>query len=171
MYYFDYYEVLMLKIRSGIGFDVHRVEKGNGLYIGGIRVSDQLKFVAHSDGDILIHALIDSILGALGENDIGELFPNTDPQYKNIESTILLKKTLDILENKNFEILNVDSIIIAEFPKLSPFKEKIKKNIVSLLRIPYEDFNIKAKTREKLGEVGRGDAIECYCISIIRSKV
>jgi len=161
----------MLKIRSGIGFDVHRVEKGNGLYIGGIRVSDQLRFVAHSDGDILIHALIDSILGALGENDIGELFPNTDPQYKNIESTILLKKTLDILENKNFEILNVDSIIIAEFPKLSPFKEKIKKNIASLLRIPYEDFNIKAKTREKLGEVGRGDAIECYCISMIRSKV
>ena len=160
----------MLKIRSGIGYDIHRVEQGSGLYIGGIEVSDQLRFIAHSDGDLLIHALIDSLLGAIGEKDIGELFPDTDDRYKNIKSTVLLQKTLEILENKKFEIINIDAVVIAESPKLSPFKEAIRNNIASLLGIPTEDFNLKAKTKEKTGAVGRGEAMECYCISMVRRK-
>ncbi len=160
----------MLKIRSGIGYDIHRIEKGTGLYIGGIKISDRLKFAAHSDGDLLIHALIDSLLGAIGEKDIGELFPDTDNRYKNIKSTVLLEKTVDILEKKNFEIINIDSVIIAESPKISPFKEKIKENITSILGIGKEDFNLKAKTKEKIGAVGRGEAMECYCVSMVRSK-
>ena len=158
----------MLKIRSGIGYDIHRVEEGTGLYIGGVKISDQLKFVAHSDGDVLIHALIDSLLGAIGEKDIGELFPDTDNRYKNIKSTVLLEKTLEILKEKNFEIINIDAVIIAETPKISPFKEKIKENIAAILGIAREDFNLKAKTKEKLGPVGRGEAMECYCISMVR---
>ncbi|UCH93484.1 MAG: 2-C-methyl-D-erythritol 2,4-cyclodiphosphate synthase [Candidatus Aminicenantes bacterium] len=160
----------MLKIRSGIGYDIHRIEKGTGLYLGGVKVSDQLQFAAHSDGDVLIHALVDSLLGAIGEKDIGEFFPDTESCYKNIKSTVLLEKTIEIVEKKNFEIINIDSVIIAETPKISPFKEKIKENIASILGIAREDFNLKAKTKEKTGAVGRGEAMECYCISMVRSK-
>jgi 2-C-methyl-D-erythritol 2,4-cyclodiphosphate synthase len=159
----------MLKIRSGIGYDIHRLEPGSGLYIGGVKVAGHLQFIAHSDGDVLIHALIDSLLGAVGEPDIGELFPDTDPRYKNIQSTLLLQQTVKILEKKNFRIMNIDSVILAEIPKISPFKEKIRENLTSILGIAREDFNLKAKTGEKTGAVGRGDAIECYCISMVRN--
>ncbi|MCK4766155.1 MAG: 2-C-methyl-D-erythritol 2,4-cyclodiphosphate synthase [Candidatus Aminicenantes bacterium] len=160
----------MIKIRSGIGYDIHRIKKGAGLYLGGIKTADDLQFVAHSDGDVLIHALIDSLLGAVGEKDIGEYFPDDDPAFKDIKSEILLKKSVEILKNKNFEILNIDCVVIAEIPKLSPFKEKIKKKIASILSIPAGDFNLKAKTKEKIETdmVGRGEAIECYCISLVR---
>jgi 2-C-methyl-D-erythritol 2,4-cyclodiphosphate synthase len=160
----------MLKIRSGIGYDIHRIEAGNGLYIGGINVSDTLRFVAHSDGDLLIHALIDSLLGAIGEKDIGEHFPDTDEQYKNIRSTVLLEKTVDLLKKKNFEIMNIDSVIIAEAPKISPFKDRIRDNIASILGLSREDFNLKAKTKEGSSDsVGRGEAMECYCVAMVRS--
>jgi 2-C-methyl-D-erythritol 2,4-cyclodiphosphate synthase len=161
----------MLKIRSGIGYDFHRLRKGSGgLFLGGIKVSDELEFVAHSDGDLLIHALIDSLLGAAGEKDIGELFPDTDIRYKNIKSTVLLRETLKILEKKNLEIINIDAVIIAEIPKISPFKEQVKANMAAILGIDAGDFNVKAKTKEKTGAVGRGEAMECYCVSMIRSK-
>ena len=162
----------MLKIRSGIGYDLHKVEKGTALYLGGIKISDTLRFIAHSDGDVLIHALIDSLLGAVGEPDIGELFPDTEPEFKDISSTVLLQKTLEIFNNKNYEIINIDCVIIAENPKISPHKEKIRKNITSILSIPLADFNLKAKTKEKIISdlVGRGEAIECYCISLVRYK-
>jgi 2-C-methyl-D-erythritol 2,4-cyclodiphosphate synthase len=160
----------MLKIRSGIGYDIHRIEPGDGLYLGGIKISETLRFTAHSDGDILLHALIDSLLGAVGEKDIGELFPDTDSRYKNIQSTHLLKETLAILNQKEFEIMNIDSVIIAETPKLSPFKDQIKTNVATLLNIPVEDFNIKAKTAEKIGAVGRGEAMECYCMAMVRKS-
>jgi 2-C-methyl-D-erythritol 2,4-cyclodiphosphate synthase len=159
----------MLKIRSGIGYDIHRLEKGDGLFLGGIQVSSELGFVAHSDGDLLIHALIDSLLGALGEKDIGELFPDTDPRFKNIKSTVLLEKTREILQQKHVEIMNIDAVVIAESPRISPFKDKIRENIASILGISGEDFNLKAKTAEKTGAVGRGEAMECYCICMVRS--
>ncbi len=161
----------MLKIRSGIGYDLHRIEGGDGLYIGGVKVSDTLRFIAHSDGDVLVHALIDSLLGAVGEKDIGEHFPDTDDRYKNIKSTLLLEKTTALLKNKHFEIMNIDSVIIAERPRLSPFKDQIRDNIAAILGIPKEDFNVKAKTKEKTGTdpVGRGEAAECYCVAMIRS--
>lgn len=161
----------MLKIRSGIGYDIHRIETGTGLFLGGVIVSDRLKFVGHSDGDLLIHALIDSLLGAIGEKDIGELFPDTDNRYKNIKSTVLLEKTVEILEKKKFEIINIDAVLIAETPKISPFKEKIRNNVASILGIAVEDFNVKAKTKEKTGAVGRGEAMECYCVSMVRSII
>jgi len=164
-------EALMIKIRSGIGYDIHRIRKGSrGLHLGGIKVSSELEFVAHSDGDVLIHALIDSLLGAMGEKDIGEYFPDDDDNYKNIKSEILLEKSIEILKRNNFEILNIDCVIITEVPKLSPFKGEIKKKIASILSIPEQDFNLKAKTKEKIETdiVGRGEAVECYCIALIR---
>lgn len=157
-----------LKIRSGIGYDLHRIEAGDGLFLGGVEVSDRLRFVAHSDGDLLLHALIDALLGAAGENDIGQLFPDTDPRYKNIRSTRLLEETTALLKKKNIQIMNIDSVIIAETPKIAPFKEKIRANVAALLGIPVQDFNVKAKTKEKTGAVGRGEAMECYCVAMIR---
>jgi 2-C-methyl-D-erythritol 2,4-cyclodiphosphate synthase len=161
----------MLKIKSGIGYDIHRLEPGSGLFIGGVKVSDRLKFSAHSDGDVLIHALIDSLLGALGEPDIGEFFPNTDPQFKNINSIVLLQKTLKILQEKKFEIVNIDCVLIAEKPKISPYKKNIRSRLASLLGMAVEDINVKAKTKEKVDAVGRGEAVECFCICMIRSAI
>jgi len=117
----------MLKIRSGIGYDIHRLKDGDGLFLGGIKVSEELQFIAHSDGDVLIHALIDALLGASGNPDIGEMFPDTDNRYQNIKSELLLKKTLDILREKKYEIMNIDCVLIAQNPQLSEFKKRIKK--------------------------------------------
>lgn len=162
----------MLKIRSGIGYDLHRIESGNkGLTIGGVQIANDLQFVAHSDGDLLIHALIDSLLGAIGEKDIGELFPDSDPRYKGIDSTILLSETINILNQKYYEIVNIDSVLIAEKPRIAPYKDIIRKNLAKLLKISIEDINIKAKTKEKVDAVGRGEAIECFCICMIRTKL
>ena len=158
----------MLKIRSGIGYDIHRLKPGDGLYIGGILVSKDLEFIAHSDGDVLIHALADSLLGAIGESDIGELFPDSDPAFKGKKSSYFLEKVVDIYKEKKIEIMNIDSVIIAELPKISPFKSEIIQNISSILGIENDRFNVKAKTKEKVDSVGKGDAIECYCISMIR---
>ena len=158
----------MLKIRSGIGYDIHRLKKGKGLYIGGIKVSEELEFIAHSDGDVLIHALADSLLGAIGESDIGELFPDSDPRFKGKESKYFLEAVMDIYKKRDIEIMNIDSVTIAELPKISPFKSEIRKNISSILGVETDRFNIKSKTKEKVDAVGSGDAIECYCVSMIR---
>ncbi len=161
----------MIKIRSGIGYDIHRLKAGNGLLIGGVKISESLMAKAHSDGDVLIHSLIDALLGAMGQPDIGELFPDSDPQFKGISSLQLLRRVKEILADNRFEILNIDCVLIIETPKISPFKSEIKKNITATLQIPQTDFNMKAKTKEKIGAVGRGEALECFSTVLIRSKV
>lgn len=161
----------MIKIKSGIGYDLHKLRSGNSLYIGGIKVSDKYSFIAHSDGDVLIHALIDSLTGAMGEGDIGELFPNTDNTFKDINSRVLLDKTKELLCKNNFEIMNIDCVIISEYIKISPYKLEIRKNISSILNIDIDAFNLKGKTKEGIDDpVGRGDAIECFCMSMIRYR-
>ncbi len=158
----------MIKIRSGIGYDIHRLVPGKGLMIGGIRVADSLQAQAHSDGDVLIHSLIDALLGAMGQPDIGELFPDSDPAYKGIASSLLLGKVRELLVRNHFEILNLDSVLVIENPKIAPFKKEIIKNISGILGIPKSDFNVKAKTKEKLDAVGRGEALECFSMAMIR---
>jgi 2-C-methyl-D-erythritol 2,4-cyclodiphosphate synthase len=154
--------------RIGFGYDIHRVIPGNnGLIVGGVKISDNFEFVAHSDGDLLIHALIDSLLGAAGESDIGELFPNDSKIYKNISSIKLLEKVMEILAKKNINIINIDSTIVLEKPRFSPFKYKIIQNISKILKINKELLNIKSKTKEGIGVVGEGKAIECYCTSLL----
>jgi 2-C-methyl-D-erythritol 2,4-cyclodiphosphate synthase len=160
----------MNTIRSGIGYDIHRLKAGNGLLVGGVRISETLIAEAHSDGDVLVHSLIDALLGAMGQPDIGELFPDSDPQFKGIASLQLLRQVKELLDNNHFEILNIDSILVIENPKISPFKIEIKKNIAATLQIPQADFNLKAKTKEKIGAVGRGEALECFSTVLIRRK-
>lgn len=160
----------MIKIRSGIGYDIHRMGKGNGLFLGGVKVSSSLKADAHSDGDVLIHSLIDSLLGAMGEPDIGELFPDTDPGLNGVSSSILLEKVRSLMDDNDFEIINIDCVIITETPKISDYKKEIRENLARVLEVPVSTINIKGKTKEKLDAVGRGEAIEAYAVAMIRSK-
>jgi 2-C-methyl-D-erythritol 2,4-cyclodiphosphate synthase len=160
----------MIKIRSGVGYDIHRLVPGDGLMIGGVKVSSALKAEAHSDGDVLIHSLIDALLGAMGEPDIGEIFPDSDPALKGIAGGELLRQIKARLDEADFEIMNLDSVVLIEAPKIAPFKSEIRRNIARILAIPQADFNIKAKTKEKLDAVGRGEAVECFSMAMIRSR-
>lgn len=159
----------MIKIRSGIGYDIHRLVPGSGLLIGGVRVADGLQAEAHSDGDVLMHSLIDALLGAMGQPDIGELFPDTDPAYKGMASSVMLAKVRELLGAQGFEILNLDCVVVCEACRIAPFKKEIVKNISRILGIPQTDFNLKGKTKEKLDAVGRGEALECFSIAMVRS--
>jgi 2-C-methyl-D-erythritol 2,4-cyclodiphosphate synthase len=158
----------VIRIRSGIGYDIHRLVPGDGLMLGGIKVSTTLKAEAHSDGDVLIHSLIDALLGAMGGPDIGELFPDTAPEYKGIASTELLRRVKAILDDGKVEIMNLDCVVVGEAPKISPYKVEIKRNIARILGIPQADCNLKGKSKEKLDAVGRGEAIECFSMAMIR---
>jgi 2-C-methyl-D-erythritol 2,4-cyclodiphosphate synthase len=160
----------MIKIRSGIGYDIHRLVPGDGLMLGGVKVARDLKAEAHSDGDVLLHSLIDALLGATGQPDIGELFPDSDPAYKGIASSHLLKKVKELLDAQDYEILNLDSVVVIEAPKITPYKNEIRKNISRILGIPQGDFNLQAKSKEKFDAVGRGEALECFSIAMVRSK-
>jgi 2-C-methyl-D-erythritol 2,4-cyclodiphosphate synthase len=156
----------MIKIRSGIGYDIHRLVPGDGLMLGGVKVASDLKAEAHS---VLVHSLIDALLGAMGQPDIGELFPDSDPAYKGAAGSLLLEKVKELLDAQGYEILNLDSVVVIEAPKITPFKSEIRKTISRILGIPQADFNLKAKTKEKLDAVGRGEALECFSIAMVRS--
>lgn len=149
----------------GFGYDIHRLEEGRNLILGGIKIDSNLGTVAHSDGDVLIHSLIDAILGAAGLGDIGEHFPDTDIQYKGISSVDLLNRTLEMI--KSYKIVNVDCMIILEKPKIKDYKPLIKKNIADLLNVSESRVNIKAGTNEKLDSLGRAEACAVYTVVLI----
>jgi len=153
----------MVEVRVGLGYDVHKFENGRKLILGGIEIPYDKGLAGYSDADVLIHALIDAILGAAGLGDIGEHFPDTEITYKDIDSSLLLKKVLAIIGNK-FRLNNVDCIIIAQRPKLSPYKEQIRIKLSELLKIEKERINVKAKTEEGLGFTGRQEGIKAYAI-------
>ncbi|EGD51268.1 2C-methyl-D-erythritol 2,4-cyclodiphosphate synthase [Thermoanaerobacter ethanolicus JW 200] len=153
----------MVEVRVGLGYDVHKFEKGRKLILGGVEIPHDKGLAGHSDADVLIHALIDAILGAAGLGDIGEHFPDTEIAYKDIDSSLLLKKVLAIIENK-FRVNNVDCIIVAQRPKLFPYKEQIRIKLSELLKIEKERINVKAKTEEGLGFTGRQEGIKAYVI-------
>ena len=146
-------------MKIGIGFDVHRLVAGKKLYLGGIKIPSKLGTLGHSDGDPVLHAVIDAILGACAMGDIGEKFSDKNKKFKNISSTILIKKIINEIKKKNYLINNVDINIITETPRLKKFKEKIRFNISYLCQVPLDNVNIKAKTTEKLGVIGREKAI------------
>jgi len=143
----------------GNGYDVHQFEKNKPMFLGGIEIKDKRGFKAHSDGDVAIHALIDSLLGAIGAGDIGELFPDTDELYKNADSKELLKKVVNFIYQTGYQIINCDITIMAQSPKLSPFKQKMREAIAKILHVSYLHVNIKATTTEKLGFVGREEGV------------
>jgi 2-C-methyl-D-erythritol 2,4-cyclodiphosphate synthase len=158
-----------MRIKVGLGYDIHRLENnGEFIVLAGIKIPYHKKFIAHSDGDVLIHAIIDSILGAMGEKDIGSHFPDDDMKYQNIDSMILLKETIKIMNGKGYEITNIDCTIVAEEPKINPYVDKMKENLSLVLNVSAEAISIKAKTNEKIGEIGRGEAIKAYSIVLLR---
>ncbi|MFA5090757.1 MAG: 2-C-methyl-D-erythritol 2,4-cyclodiphosphate synthase [Candidatus Omnitrophota bacterium] len=156
-----------MKYRIGIGYDIHRLVSGRRFLLGGVDIPHSKGLLGHSDADALLHAICDALLGALGKGDIGELFPDTDPRYKDASSSGLLKEVAGILRRRNFVIRNIDTVVIAEEPKLTLYKDKIRKNICGILNIKEGCVNIKAKTNEGLGEVGRKKAVACWAIAAI----
>lgn len=157
--------------RTGIGTDIHRLIEGRPLNLGGILVPYEKGLLAHSDGDVALHAMIDAIAGAAGLGDIGMLFPDTDPQFKDIDSKELVLKVKEYIEHKNWEIVNVDITITAEEPKLGHYKVQMKRCIASLLGIDFLNVNVKAKTNEGLGDIGAGLAISAIAAVLLRRKL
>ncbi len=154
--------------RVGIGFDVHPFCEGRPLVLCGVQIPHSYGLAGHSDADVAIHALIDALLGAAGFGDIGELFPDSDPDYKDIDSTKLLKRCTQLLRSMGFEIHNIDVTILAQQPKLLPYKEKMRSTIASLLSLPKSRCNIKATTTEKLGFVGRQEGIAAQATATLK---
>ena len=152
---------------SGIGFDVHKLVKGRSLYLGGIKIPFLLGLEGHSDADPVLHALIDSLLGACRLGDIGKLFSDKNKKYKNIRSTILLKKVIELIKSKNFSINNIDINIIAQKPKIKKYSKKMIATISKLCEINSNQINIKGKTTEKLGLIGKEKAIACEIITSV----
>jgi 2-C-methyl-D-erythritol 2,4-cyclodiphosphate synthase len=159
-----------LKIKAGLGYDIHRLEEGRKLFLGGVEIDFPKGLKGHSDGDCLIHALIDALLGAAGEKDIGQIFPDTDPRYDDVQSTALLKKVVGMINEKDMEILSIDSIIIAEKPKLAPYIHQMKEILCAILGVGRDDLGIKAKTNEGLGEIGQGVAIASWAQVLVKKK-
>jgi 2-C-methyl-D-erythritol 2,4-cyclodiphosphate synthase len=156
--------------RTGIGTDIHGVLEGRKLMLGGVLIPDQDGLAGHSDGDVALHAVIDAMLGASGMGDIGTLFPDTDPKFKNADSKGLLLDVKERLEEKRWLIVNVDLTIHAEEVRLAPFKAQIKRCIASLLGIDFTAMNVKAKTNEGFGDIGTGEAIAATAIILLKRK-
>jgi 2-C-methyl-D-erythritol 2,4-cyclodiphosphate synthase len=153
--------------RIGQGIDFHRFEKGLKLWLGGILIPSEKGCVAHSDGDVLLHAICDAMLGAAGLNDIGFYFPDTSPEFKDIDSKILLKKTFDLVRKRGFRVVNIDSTVCLEKPKISPFIQGMKSIISSIIETTPDDVSIKATTTEKMGFIGREEGIIAIAVALI----
>ena len=150
--------------RIGVGFDAHRLAKGRSLIIGGVKIPYDLGLSGHSDADVLIHAIIDAILGALAMEDIGTHFPDNDPAYKDIDSTILLRKVMELVKKEGYRINNLDNTIVAEMPKLTSHIPGMKERLSNVLEILPGQINIKATTTEGMGFCGRGEGISAISI-------
>lgn len=155
------------KYRIGIGYDIHRLVEGRELIIGGVKITHEKGLLGHSDADVLIHAIIDALLGALALDDIGTLFPDTDSAYKNADSMLLLKNVYEKVMREGYKINNIDSNIIAQTPKMMPYIPKMKEVIAKELQINIADISIKAKTKEKLDAVGEQKAIEANAVVML----
>ena len=157
-----------MKIKAGIGYDIHRLKEGRKLFLGGLEIPFSKGLLGHSDGDCLIHAIIDSILGAMGERDIGQHFPDTDPKYKDIRSTELLERVITLFQERNAEIQNIDCIIIAEEPCLASYISLMKEIMCSIIQIEEECLGIKARTNEGIDLIGQGEAIASWALTLIK---
>ena len=155
-------------MRIGHGYDAHRFTEGKKLRIGGVDIESDMGLLAHSDGDVLLHALTDALLGAAGERDIGYFFPPTDDGYKNIDSRILLGKTVDIIHNKGLRIEYADMTLIAQTPKMSPYIDEMRTVIAKTLGVSADRVNVKATTEEHMGFTGRKEGIAAHAVCILR---
>ena len=153
--------------RIGHGYDVHRFGEGDFIILGGIKIPHNHGFIAHSDGDVLIHSLCDALLGSIAAGDIGQHFPDSDEQYKDIDSRLLLKKINQLLKQEQFLIANIDISIVAQTPKMSPHIQSMRQNLANVLNIAHTQINIKATTTEKLGFTGRQEGIAVHSVVMV----
>ncbi len=156
-----------MKIRTGLGYDVHRLVEGRDLWLGGIKIPHTLGLLGHSDADVLIHAICDALLGAANMRDIGYHFPDTSADTLDIDSKILLKKTVDLIATKGYKIGNIDATICAERPKINPHVPNMKACLAQVIGIDEDDISIKATTTERLGFTGREEGISAYAVVLI----
>jgi 2-C-methyl-D-erythritol 2,4-cyclodiphosphate synthase len=154
-------------MRVGIGYDVHRLVKGRKLILGGITVPFEKGLFGHSDADVLTHAVCDALLGAAGSGDIGQHFPDTDPEFKDISSIKLLRQTFRIIRARQYRVLNIDATIMAEEPKLLPYLKSMQQNIANAIDTASTNVNIKATTTEGIGMIGKGEGIAAICVVLI----
>ena len=157
-------------MRIGIGYDIHQLKRGRRLVLGGVTIPFEKGLLGHSDADVLLHAVCDALLGAAGLGDIGLYFPDTDNEFKDMESIKLLDRTNKMVREKGFTIINIDSTIFAETPKLSPYREEMEINIAQTLEIDPCRINIKATTTEGLGVIGKGEGIAAMCAVLLRES-
>lgn len=158
---------LLAGLRTGLGFDVHALVAGRDLIIGGVNIPHEKGLDGHSDADVLAHAISDALLGALRAGDIGKLFPDTDPAYKDMDSLKMLSEIAKLVRNNGFEIVDVDSVIAAQAPKLSPFREQMRENLAAAMGISIDSVGVKATTTEKLGFEGREEGISAYATCLV----
>lgn len=158
-------------MRIGFGYDAHKLGRWRKLILGGVKVPFGRGLVGYSDADVLIHAIIDALIGAMSKGSIGDHFPDTDPKYKNISSLLLLKIVSNLLEKEGFSVNNIDTTIVCQKPKLSNYIPQMAKNISTALGINPLNINIKAKTEEKMGFTGKGQGIKAYAVCLIHKKV
>lgn len=154
-------------MRIGHGYDVHRFCNDRPLYLGGVHIPYEKGLLGHSDADVLLHAVCDALLGAAALGDIGRHFPDTDTAYRGIDSKLLLKKTVDLLHEKNYTVGNIDATVLAQAPKLAPYIEEMRQTIAFAVKTSVENVNIKATTEEGLGFTGRGEGIAAHAVAII----
>ncbi len=157
-------------IRIGNGYDVHKLVEERKLILGGVEVPYEKGLLGHSDADVLVHSIMDAMLGALALGDIGQHFPDNDSKYLNIDSMVLLEKVMGLIKERGYRIGNIDSIIVAQKPKLKDFLPKMRENIGKVLNVSIENISIKATTEEKLGFTGNGEGIKSYCVVLLKKE-
>ncbi|NLC04646.1 MAG: 2-C-methyl-D-erythritol 2,4-cyclodiphosphate synthase [Tissierellia bacterium] len=157
-------------MRIGFGYDVHRLVQSRKLILGGVHIQHELGLLGHSDADVLVHSIMDSILGALALGDIGKLFPDTDMQYKDISSLVLLGRVYEAMIESGYTIGNIDSTIAAEKPKLAPYIDEMRNVISKVLHTSIDNINVKATTTEKLGFVGKEQGMSSYSVCLLKEK-
>ena len=154
-------------LRIGNGYDVHKLVEGRTLILGGVEIPHTKGVLGHSDGDVLIHAIMDAMLGALALGDIGQHFPDTDMKYENIDSTILLTRVKELIAERGYRVINLDSIIVLQKPKVKPYIEAMRKRVAEILEIDIEQVSVKATTEEKLGFSGDESGVKSYCVVLL----
>lgn len=162
---------MAIEFRCGVGYDLHRLEEGRKLILGGVEIPYEKGLAGHSDADILLHALTDALLGAAGLGDIGELFPPTDPQWKDADSEVFLRHARELVEGYGYKIVNVDAVVILERPKMLPYRDQIRTNLARILGVDRGRIGLKAKTSEGVGPSGRGESAECHAVASILRDV
>jgi 2-C-methyl-D-erythritol 2,4-cyclodiphosphate synthase len=154
-------------IKIGMGYDVHQLTRGRKLILGGVSISYEKGLLGHSDADVLVHSVIDALLGAAHLGDIGRLFPDSDSQYKDISSLCLLEKAGRLVEKNGYSLMNADAVIVAESPKLSPYLDKMQSNMAEALQVSAACMHVKATTHEGLGFIGKGEGIGAMCVALL----